>query len=78
MGRLIAITDIHGEYEKLSSVLEKINPVKEDKIIFMGDYIDRGKKSKEVVDKVISMKNVCSCEYLIGSHEYALLHWNYL
>lgn len=88
MGRLIAITDIHGEYEKLSSVLEKINPVKEDKIIFMGDYIDRGKKSKEVVDKVISMKNVCSCEYLIGSHEYALLHsgsdeyykylfWNY-
>ena len=88
MGRLIGITDIHGEYEKLSSLLDEITPVKGDTIIFMGDYIDRGAKSKEVVDKVISMKNFCNCIYLIGSHEYALLHsgsdeyykylfWNY-
>ncbi len=88
MGRLIGITDIHGEYEKLSSLLDEITPVKGDTIIFMGDYIDRGSKSKEVVDKVISMKNFCNCIYLIGSHEYALLHsgsdeyykylfWNY-
>ena len=76
MGRLIAITDIHGEYEKLCSLLDEITPTFEDKIIFMGDYIDRGEKSKEVVDKVISMKDVCDCEYLIGSHEYALLHSN--
>jgi len=88
MGRLIGITDIHGEYEKLSSLLDEITPVKGDTIIFMGDYIDRGAKSKEVVDKVIYMKNFCNCIYLIGSHEYALLHsgsdeyykylfWNY-
>ena len=86
--RLIGITDIHGEYDKLSYLLDKIEPNEEDKIIFMGDYIDRGKKSKQVVDKVISMAEICSCEYLIGSHEYALLHakndkyydylfWNY-
>ena len=84
MTRLIGISDIHGEYEKLCSVLNKIDPKKEDTIIFMGDYIDRGNKSKEVVDKIISMQEICSCVYLIGSHEYALLHaqsdeyYNYL
>ena len=50
----------------------------------MGDYIDRGKKSREVVDKIIDMKTVCNCVYLTGSHEYAMLHaksdeyYNYL
>lgn len=84
MTRLIGISDIHGEYEKLCAVLEKISPEKNDTIIFMGDYIDRGDKSKEVVEKIISMQHVCNCIYLIGSHEYALLHaesdeyYNYL
>ena len=88
MARLIGISDIHGELEKLCRVLEKVNPQKEDTIVFMGDYIDRGAKSKEVVQKIIDMKEVCNCVYLIGSHEYALLHadtddyyhylfWNY-
>lgn len=84
MGRIIGISDIHGEYEKLCRVLEKIAPKKDDTIVFMGDYIDRGKKSREVVDKIIGMKNVCNCVYLTGSHEYAMLHaksdeyYNYL
>lgn len=76
MTRLIGISDIHGEYDKLSYLLEKIFPQKDDTIIFMGDYIDRGKKSREVVDKIISLQDVCSCIYLIGSHEYAMLHAN--
>lgn len=84
MGRIIGISDIHGEYEKLCRVLEKIAPKKDDTLVFMGDYIDRGKKSREVVDKIIDMKNACNCVYLTGSHEYAMLHaksdeyYNYL
>lgn len=84
MPKLIGISDIHGEYEKLCAVLNKTSPQKDDTIIFMGDYIDRGAKSREVVDKIIGMQNVCNCVYLIGSHEYALLHassdeyYNYL
>ncbi len=84
MSRIIGISDIHGEYDKLCSVLEQICPQKEDKIVFMGDYIDRGLKSREVVDKLIDMQKVCNCVYLIGSHEYAMLHapsddyYNYL
>lgn len=88
MARLIGITDIHGEYDKLCAVLDKIQPKSDDTIVFMGDYIDRGKKSKEVVEEIISLQHVCNCVYLIGSHEYAMLHaqtddyyhylfWNY-
>ena len=76
MARLIGISDSHGELEKLCRVLEKVNPQKDDTIVFMGDYIDRGAKSKEVVQKIIDMQEVCNCVYLIGSHEYALLHAN--
>lgn len=84
MTRIIGISDIHGEYYKLCSVLDKVVPQKDDVIVFMGDYIDRGKYSREVVDKIIDMQNVCNCVYLIGSHEYAMLHaleddyYNYL
>ncbi len=88
MSRLIGISDIHGEYEKLRSVLDKICLKQDDTIVFMGDYIDRGAKSREVVDEIISLQNICNCVYLIGSHEYAMLHadiddyyhylfWNY-
>lgn len=88
MGRIIGISDIHGEYEKLCSTLDCVNPQKDDIIVFMGDYIDRGAKSKEVVEHIIAMKSVCECVYLKGSHEYAMMHadsddyfhylfWNY-
>mgnify|MGYP002771633400 FL=1 len=84
MERLIGISDIHGEYEKLCAVIDNIAPQKEDTIVFMGDYIDRGPKSREVVDRLIELEDECNCVYLIGSHEYAMLHaksddyYNYL
>ena len=88
MPRYIAITDIHGELGKLESVLSKIETRPDDIFVFMGDYIDRGDKSKEVVERVIKQSETHECIYLIGSHEYALLHakqddyydylfWNY-
>ena len=72
--RYIAITDIHGELGKLENLLSKLDIRKDDKFVFMGDYIDRGKYSKEVVDRVIEQSNYNECVYLIGSHEYAMMH----
>ena len=88
MARYIAITDIHGELHKLNSLLSKIDIQPDDIFVFMGDYIDRGPDSKGVVDRVLEWSNHNECIYLIGSHEYALLHakqddyydylfWNY-
>lgn len=88
MPRYIAITDIHGELGKLESVLSKIEKRSDDIFVFMGDYIDRGPNSKEVVERVLSQNKTNECIYLMGSHEYAYLHsqkddyynflfWNY-
>lgn len=73
-GRTIAITDIHGELEKLDSLLGKLEITPQDKIVFLGDYIDRGAFSREVVDRIIGLSDICECIYLMGSHEYAYLH----
>lgn len=73
-GRLIAMTDIHGELAKLDSLLNKLNITSSDELVFLGDYIDRGPDSKCVIDRIISMSDVCKCTYLKGSHEYAYLN----
>ncbi|MBQ4115704.1 serine/threonine protein phosphatase [bacterium] len=84
MGRYIAITDIHGELEKLNNVIAKIDLQQDDTFVFLGDYIDRGPDSKGVVERVIELSEKYNCICLIGSHEYALLHakqdeyYNYL
>ena len=74
MPRYLAITDIHGELDKLNNLISKIEFKPDDTIVFMGDYIDRGPNSKGVVDRIIELGNSYNCVYLIGSHEYALLH----
>ena len=76
MPRYIAITDIHGEFGKLESLLSKIEAKKDDIFVFMGDYIDRGANSKEVVDRIMQLSEEYECVYLIGSHEYAYLHYH--
>ena len=40
--RLIAISDIHGHLTALRAILDAIAPNKEDTIVTLGDYIDRG------------------------------------
>ncbi len=72
-GRLIAIGDIHGVDNKLEALLSKISPKNEDTIIFLGDYIDRGEYSKQVVDRVLNLSKICHCEFLLGNHEYFML-----
>lgn len=69
MKRTIAIGDIHGCLEKLEELLEKIAPGKDDLLVFLGDYIDRGFKTREVVDRLIALKREVPCIFLRGNHE---------
>ncbi|MBO6088384.1 serine/threonine protein phosphatase [bacterium] len=71
--RLIAVGDIHGEIGKLNSLLDKLDLKSDDKVIFLGDYIDRGKHSKEVIDRLIELSKNVECVFLKGNHEDMLL-----
>ena len=77
MKKIFAIGDIHGCLGKLQSLIQNISAdQKNDIIVFIGDYIDRGSASREVVDYVIQLKGeyknvVC----LLGNHEYMFLRY---
>lgn len=73
--RLFAIGDIHGCFNSLKELVEnKIQLQKDDKLILLGDFIDRGGKSKEVVDFIIELsENGYNVIPLMGNHEAMLL-----
>jgi serine/threonine protein phosphatase 1 len=74
MQRIFAIGDIHGCYDQLTALLDRI-PIDwtNDKLVFMGDYIDRGPKSYEVVEHLIGLQDVHpGIVFLKGNHEQML------
>lgn len=72
-GRLIAIGDIHGEIDKLNSLIAKLKPNKLDTMVFLGDYIDVGYNPKAVIELLIELQKETNCIFLMGNHEYELL-----
>lgn len=74
--KTIIIGDIHGCYEQFEKILIKSNlSVDEDKLILLGDLIDRGMNSYEVLCKIIQLKEKMGSQLVIlrGSHETLLL-----
>jgi serine/threonine protein phosphatase 1 len=69
--KLFAIGDIHGCFQKLKSLMNQIPfQIERDTIIFLGDYIDRGPDSFNVVSYLINLKNKCkNAVFLKGNHE---------
>ena len=66
------IGDIHGEIGLLNSLLAAILKHEPDQIIFVGDYIDRGPHSREVVNRIMEMEVPVAC--LMGNHEQMMLN----
>lgn len=71
--RIIAIGDIHGCIASLRRLIEIIDPEPFEQLVFLGDYIDRGSHSKEVVDYLIELGLRYSCHFLMGNHELMFL-----
>ncbi len=66
------IGDIHGESRLLESLLENVLRFQPERIIFVGDYIDRGPNVKEVVDLILGLEVPVTC--LMGNHEMMMLN----
>ena len=65
------IGDIHGEFDKLTKLIGHIKKIdNHSELIFIGDYLDKGKDSKSVLDFLISLEKTINCTFLIGNHEY--------
>ena len=73
--RIFAIGDIHGCFQSFKILIEdKIRFNTSDKLILLGDYIDRGTESKEVIDYILRLQqNGSDIIPLLGNHEVMLL-----
>jgi serine/threonine protein phosphatase 1 len=76
--RLFVVGDIHGNYTELSILLDhlaaKHNVTSEDLFVFIGDYIDRGPASRQVIDRMLEIQRVWpKTVFLKGNHEEMLL-----
>jgi len=68
-GKIFAVGDIHGELWKLQELFNRLSITKNDKVIFLGDYIDRGERSRGVIDFIIDLKAKYNVVCLKGNHE---------
>lgn len=77
--RIYAIGDIHGRDDLLANLLGKIEADAKDfngtvKLVFIGDYIDRGNSSKQVVERLRhGLPSRFETVFLRGNHEQALM-----
>lgn len=71
--KTFAIGDIHGCLHELEKILDYVerNKNEGDKIIFTGDYVDRGLHSAQVIDRLIAIRDKYAGDvtFLRGNHE---------
>ena len=73
--RKIIIGDVHGCNRELCALLEKMQPGKDDQLIFLGDLFDRGPESREVFRTVQGLAEAFGDRFVLlrGNHEDYLL-----
>lgn len=71
--RLIAIGDVHGCRAALAALLDAIRPDSGDRLVTLGDYIDRGPDSRGVLETLLGLRERCELIPLRGNHEEMLL-----
>jgi serine/threonine protein phosphatase 1 len=70
-GRLIAIGDVHGCYLEFAELLTRLAPTKNDRVVLLGDLINRGPDSRKVID----VAREAGATALLGNHELRLLKY---
>jgi serine/threonine protein phosphatase 1 len=75
MPRVIAIGDIHGCAAALRALAEAIQPAADDTLIPLGDCIDRGRESRQVIDELLQLRGKCRLIPLLGNHEEMMLNF---
>jgi serine/threonine protein phosphatase 1 len=73
MPRLLAIGDIHGCSRALDALLLDVKLTPQDRLVFLGDYVDRGPDSRGVVERILALSATCSVVALRGNHELMML-----
>lgn len=71
--RTLAIGDIHGCSALLDALLAAVELTPGDRLVFLGDYVDRGPDSRGVLDRVLAVRERFDVTNLRGNHELMML-----
>ena len=72
-GRTIAVGDIHGCDFALKTLLDALGLGETDTLVMLGDAIDRGPGSREVIDQLLALQQSSNLVPILGNHEQMLL-----
>ena len=78
MSKVYAMSDIHGYLDVLKEKMELIDLSGDNILIFLGDYIDRGPNSREVLEYIKNLQDKYGENKVIvlkGNHEAMFLDW---
>lgn len=78
MAKLYAISDIHGYLDEFRDALNKVNlNDKDNRLFLLGDYLDNGLQSFQVISKIIELEEVYPNQIitLLGNHEEWFYDW---
>ncbi|NVJ88771.1 MAG: serine/threonine protein phosphatase [Flavobacteriaceae bacterium] len=73
--RTFVIGDIHGGLKGLLQVLNKLEITEEDKLIFVGDYVDGWSESAQVISFLINLSAKINCVFIKGNHDVWCENW---
>jgi serine/threonine protein phosphatase 1 len=71
--RTLALGDIHGCLTALDTLLAAVQPRRDDLVVTMGDYVDRGPDVRGVIERVMELDRACRLVPLRGNHELMML-----
>ncbi len=71
--KTFVIGDVHGCHIALEVLLKQMEIKSQDTVVMLGDLVDRGPGTKEVIDQLIRLKDFCKLIFVMGNHEELLL-----
>jgi serine/threonine protein phosphatase 1 len=73
--RTLVIGDIHGGLRALLQIFERAKVTTQDRLIFLGDYVDGWSESPAVLDFLIQLQATHTCIFMRGNHDALLCDW---
>lgn len=77
MSEIYALADIHGYLDILKEAMKKVELSGDNKLIFLGDYIDGGPESKETLEYIFNLQKQYPTQVIAlkGNHEEWFIDW---
>ncbi|WP_316635874.1 metallophosphoesterase family protein [uncultured Flavobacterium sp.] len=75
MKRTVVFGDIHGGLKALIQLLDRVEIKENDRLVFLGDYVDGWSESRQVIDFLIELSQKQECVFIRGNHDVWCHEW---